>query len=100
MAGRGMDIENFDGGLIEEGEEPIRDSLLGDVYDGMSRELVVHYVDGVEARRPGLGIGREANRIACNAKRWSMVATGISGRARRSGTCLRSPVRLAEELEL
>ena len=79
-----MDIENFDGGLIDKVEEPIRDSILGDVYDGMSRELVVHYVDGVEARRSAarreeeLNVGREANRIARNANRWSMVATGLS----------------------
>ena len=79
-----MDTENFDGGLIDKVEEPIRDSILADVYDGMSRELVVHYVDGVEARRPAelredeLDIGREANRMARNANLWSMVATGIA----------------------
>jgi len=73
------------GPLIEEkGEEPVGDSLLGEVYDGMSRELVVHYVDGVKARRPAelreeeLDIGRAAKRIARNANRWSMVATCIS----------------------
>ena len=63
------------GPLIEEkGEEPVGDSLLGEVYDGMSRELVVHYVEGVGARRSD----READRIARNSNRWSMVATGIS----------------------
>ena len=67
-------FERFDGPLIEEGEEPIRISLLGDVHDEMSRELIVHYVGGVGARRSD----READRIARNSNRWSMVATGIS----------------------
>ncbi len=78
MARVKIGMEKFDGPLIEKGEESIRDSVLGDIDDGASRELVVHYVEGVEARRHGLGEGHEAIRLARSAKRWSMAAAGIA----------------------
>jgi hypothetical protein len=73
-----MGMEKLDGPLIEKGEEPVGDFFFGDVDNGDSRELVVHYVEGVEARRRGLGKGQEAARLARSAKRWSMLAAGFS----------------------
>ena len=70
-------IGGFEDSLREDSEAPVRDSHLGEGYDGMSREVVVHYVEGVEARRSD-GQREEALAIVRNANKWSMVAIGIA----------------------